>query len=427
MQIIMQTITVAERPTIAETGVRRRAIPDLQPGIELGLLTACRDRHYAFGLAIALAAKGVSLDVVGGDAIDSPELHSTPNLRFLNFLSDEKSNAAGFAKRLSRLLVYYGKLIRYTAHSKPRVLHILWNGRLDFFDRTFLMLYYKLCGKKVALTAHNVNQARRDGKDSLLNRVTLKVQYRLCDHIFVHTRKMKEELCKEFRVGEDAVTIIRYPMNYALPDTELTPAEAKQRLGLEDDEKAILFFGKIRPYKGIEHLVAAFKLLSANSLEKYRLIVAGEPNGGAKEYLQEIQESAERDFIAGQVILRFQFVPDEQMELYFKGADVLVLPYKNIFQSGILFLSYSFGLPVVATDVGSFRDDIIEGRTGFLCEAGDPADLAKAIETYFASDLFKNLRIYRQKLKDYARANHSWDAVAVQTCKAYSQMLRRTP
>jgi glycosyltransferase involved in cell wall biosynthesis len=419
----MQTINVAERPT--EIGVRRRAIPDLQPEIELGLLTACRDRHYAFGLAVALAARGVNLDVVGGDEIDSPELHSTPNLRFLNFLSDEKSKV-GFANRLSKLFVYYGKLIRYTAHSKPRVLHILWNGRFDFFDRTFLMLYYKLRGKKVAFTAHNVNQARRDGKDSLLNRVTLKMQYRLCDHIFVHTQKMKDELCKDFRVAEDAVTVIRYPMNYALPDTELTPAEAKHRLGLDKDEKAILFFGKIRPYKGIEHLVAAFKLLSANSPEKYRLIIAGEPNRGAKEYLHEIQQSAQTDLNEGQVILRFQFIPDEQMELYFKGADVLVLPYNEIFQSGILFLSYSFGLPVVATDVGSFREDIIEGRTGFLCKPGDPADLAKAIEMYFASDLFKSLKIFRLELKDYAHTNHSWDAVAALTCKAYARMLGRT-
>jgi D-inositol-3-phosphate glycosyltransferase len=424
--MIMETINVAERPTIAENAVGRQAVPDSQPRIELGLLTACRDRHYAFGLAMALVAEGVSLDVVGGDEIDSPELHSVPNLHFFNFLSHEKRDA-GFAKKLSKLFVYYGKLIRYAARSKPRVLHILWNGRFDFLDRTFLMLYFKLRRKKVAFTAHNVNQARRDGKDSLLNRVTLKMQYSLCDHIFVHTQKMKEELCKDFRVAEDTVTVIRYPMNYALPDTELTPAEAKQRLGIEDDEKAILFFGKIRPYKGIEHLIAAFKLLSVNSPEKYRLIIAGEPNRGAKEYLHEIQQAAQREFDQGQVILRFQFIPDEQMELYFKGADVLVLPYKEIFQSGILFLSYSFGLPVIATDVGSFREDIVEGKTGFLCAPADPADMAKALDKYFASDLFRNLKVRRQELREYAYANHSWDALAALSCKAYAQMLGRTP
>jgi glycosyltransferase involved in cell wall biosynthesis len=424
--MIMQAISVAERPSIREIEVRRRVIPDSQPEIELGLLTACRDRHYALGLAIALADRGVSLDLVGGDEIDSPELHTTPNLRFLNFRDDHGSKA-GFAKRLSKLLVYYGKLIRYAARTKPRVLHILWNGKFEFFDRTLLMLYYKLCGKKVVLTAHNVNGARRDGKDSLLNRVTLRMQYSLCDHVFVHTQKMKEELCEGFRVPGDAVTVIPYPMNYALHDTELTSAEAKLRLGLGDEERTILFFGKIRPYKGIEHLVAAFKLLSAPRKGNYRLILAGEPTKDSEEYLHEIQHFVEQEFHPQQVILRIQFIPDEEMELYFKAADVLVLPYKEIFQSGVLFLAYSFGLPVIATDVGSFREDIVEGYTGFLCMPGDPTDMARAIETYFASDLFKDLKVRRQELKNYVNANHSWRAVAELTREAYAQILRRKP
>ena len=284
-----------------------------------------------------------------------------------------------------------------------------------------------MLGKKVALTAHNVNQARRDSKDSVLNRATLKIQYRLCDHIFVHTQKMKGELCRDFHVAEKSVTVIRHPVNDAFPDTELTPAEAKRRLGLRDDEKAILFFGRIRPYKGIEYLLDAFRLLSTDEQANYRLIVAGEPKKGSEDYLHEIQQSVERDFNQGQVILRIQFVPDEEMEVYLKGADVLVLPYKEIFQSGVLFLAYSFGLPVVATDVGSFREEIVEGNTGFLCKPGDPAELAKAIETYFASDLFKNLKVRRRGLKDYANANHSWHAVAELTRNAYAKMLGRNP
>ena len=287
------------------------------------------------------------------------------------------------------------------------------------------MLYYKAAGKKIAFTAHNVNQARRDAKDSLLNRATLRIQYRLCDHIFVHTQKMKDELCQDFDVGEKAVTVIRHPINDAFPDTELTPAEAKRHLGLRDDEKAILFFGRIRPYKGIEHLLDAFRLLSADEQAKYRLIVAGEPKKGSEEYLNEIQQTVKRDFDQGQVILKIQFIPDKEMEVHFKGADVLVLPYKEIFQSGVLFLAYSFGLPVVATDVGSFREEIVEGSTGFLCKPGDPAELAKAIETYFASDLFKNLTVRRQELKDYANANHSWHAVAELTRNAYTKMSGR--
>src|SRR5260370_3453145 len=142
------------------------------------------------------------------------------------------------------------------------------------------MAYYKMMRKKVALTAHNVNQARSDGNDSLLNRLTLRIQYRLCDHIFVHTPKMKDELCQDFGVSEKAVTIIRHPINNAFPDTALTPSEAKQKLGLRDGEKAILFFGRISPYKGIEHLLYAFRLLVAN-LPNYPLIPGSEPIKGA--------------------------------------------------------------------------------------------------------------------------------------------------
>jgi D-inositol-3-phosphate glycosyltransferase len=324
------------------------------------------------------------------------------------------------------VLVYYWKLIAYAGLSKATILHILWNNKIELFDRTILMLYYKLLGKKVVLTAHNVNQARRDLNDSWLNRTTLKIQYRLCDHIFVHTQKMKDELCQDFEVAEKAVTVIRYPLNNAFPETGLTPAEAKRRLGLREDEKAILFFGRIVPYKGIEYLLGAFRQLVADKPANYRLIVAGEPKKGSEEYLHGLQDFLKGNFDQEQVILRVQFIPDNEMELYLKAADVLVLPYKEIFQSGILFLAYSVGLPVVASDVGSFREDIVEGRTGFLCKPGDPTELARVVETYFASDLYKNLNVRRRQLKDYANANHSWNAVAELTCGAYAKISGRS-
>jgi len=394
--------------------------------LDVALLTGCKDRPYAFGLAMALISKGINLDVVGSDEVDSPAFHTTPNLRFLNYRGSQRQDAR-FSEKLRSLAIYYARLIQYAARRKPRILHILWNNKIELFDRTILMLYYKAKAKKIALTAHNVNQARRDSKDSLLNRITLRIQYSLSDHIFVHTKKMKDELRQDFGIAENAITVIRHPVNNAFPETDLTPSEAKRRLGLGSDEKAILFFGRVRPYKGIEHLLAAFKLISANGREKYRLIIAGEPMKGSEEYLDQIQQTIKREFNQGHVIVRIQFIPDEEIELYLKGADVLVLPYNEIFQSGVLFLAYSFGLPVVATDVGSFREDIVEGSTGFICKPGDPAELAKAIQRYFASDLYENLRIRRQELKDYADANHSWHAVADLTRNAYAKMLGKNP
>jgi D-inositol-3-phosphate glycosyltransferase len=413
----MRTSSVAEESPVKVADRQDQRMSNSSDAVEIALLTGCQDRPYAFGLTMALVSRGVHVDVIGGDGEDSPEFHTTRNLRFLNFRGSQDQKLS-FSKKLSHLLRYYARLMGYGLHRQPKILHILWNNKFEYFDRTLLMLYYKLLGKKIAFTVHNVNQAKRDQKDSVLNRATLKVQYLFCDHFFVHTQKMKAELCDDFAVAEKKVTVIRHPINNAFPDTALTPSEAKKRLGVKEDEQTILFFGRMRPYKGIEHLLTAFKQLSAKH-PKYRLIIAGEPKKGSEAYLDEIRTFATIEFKAGELILDFRFIPDEEMEVYLKGSDVLVLPYKDIFQSGVLFLAYSFGLPVVATDVGSFREEIVDGKTGFICKPGDPADLAKTLETYFLSDIYTNLRTHRQDIKDYANTVHSWDTVAELTRKAY--------
>ena len=97
-----------------------------------------------------------------------------------------------------------------------------------------------------------------------------------------------------------------------------------------------------------------------------------------------------------------------------------MLPYRHIYQSGVLFLGHSFGLPVLAADVGSLKDDIVEGKTGFVFRPEDPVDLAKAIERYFASDLYANLDSRRQEIRDYATERHSWDVVGQMTMSVYA-------
>jgi glycosyltransferase involved in cell wall biosynthesis len=392
--------------------------PSVQPEIEVGLLTGGGDKPYAFGLAMTLISKGVCLDFIGSDELDSPELHRIPNLRFLNLRGNQRQDVS-LATKVRRISVYYARLIRYASVATPKIFHILWNNKFRTFDRTLLMLYYKLQRKKIVFTAHNVNAAKRDSNDSVLNRLTLKIQYQLADHIFVHTERMKSELLKDFGVRERAVSVIPFGINNSVPHTAaLTPQHAKQRLGIRGSEKTILFFGRIGPYKGLEFLVAAFQRIVAKNGD-YRLIIVGRPKRGGEKYLEEIQRKINRDVKPGQVIQKIEFVPDEETECYFKAADVLVLPYTEIFQSGVLFLGYSFGLPVIASDVGSLREAVVEGRTGLLCKPCDPVDLARAIETYFASDLYKRLDDRRQEIRDYANSRNSWDVVGEITRDVY--------
>ena len=398
-------------------------VPPVRPEIEVGLLTGGFDRPYVFGLTTALASKGVYLDVIGSNDLDRPEMHDDPRLNFLNLRGDQQPGV-NFRKRATRVSLYYARLIRYASFAKPNIFHILWNNKFEYFDRTLLILYYKLLGKKIVLTAHNINTSRRDSADTLLNRLTLKIQYRLADHIFVHTEKMKSELSGEYGIRKEAITVIPFGINSSIPNTSLTPEQAKSRLGIRGDEKTILFFGRIGPYKGLEYLVAAFQQIAGGNAN-YRLIIAGRPKEGAEEYWKEIQRTISRDGNNKRVIANIEYIPDEETELYFKAADVLVLPYTQVYQSGVLFLAYNFGLPVIATSIGSFDADIIEGRTGFLCKPGDPADLARAIEAYFASGIYMQLDKRRQDIRNYARERNSWDSVGELTRKIYAAFLRR--
>ncbi|HET9180155.1 MAG TPA: glycosyltransferase family 4 protein [Terriglobia bacterium] len=388
--------------------------------VEAALLTGGTDRHYAYGLAMSLASSGVCLDVVGGADIDGPEMRSTSGLTYLS-LRKGWPPGARLPEKIASLAAYYIRLIAYAWTARPKIFHILWNNRFELIDRTLLMLYYKSLGKKIAFTAHNVNAGRRDSNDSLLNRLTLRVQYRLADKIFVHTARMKHELIESFGVREQAVTVIPYGINNAVPCTSLTPAEAKEQLGISKDEKTILFFGNLRASKGLEFLVRAFQRISSIDA-RYRLIIAGRRLKGYEEYWAQIEPEISSLVRRGRITLKADFIPDEEVELYFKAADVLALPYTEIFQSGVLFLGLSFGVPVIATDVGSLREEIVEGRTGYVCKPRDAVDLARAIETYFESKLFKNLDSRRNEIQDYANASHSWDSVAEITHRAYSSL-----
>src|SRR5207253_2127852 len=198
------------------------------------------------------------------------------------------------------------------------------------------------------------NPRKRDSNDSSLIRLSLRLQYNFCHHIFVHTERMRSELVSDFRIPKSKVSVIPFGINNTVPNTALSTEEAKQQTGVNSGDKALLFFGNIAPYKGLEYLISAFSALLSKD-RSYRLIIAGRPKGSEK-YSKQIQQAIARSGIRDRIIQRIVYIPDELTELYFKAADVLILPYTHVFQSGVLFLGYSFGLPAIAADVGTLRE-----------------------------------------------------------------------
>lgn len=416
---------MASPPAAAIRSSQGRQAHPPPDGSRAALLTGGFDKPYTYGLATALAGAGVRIEIIGGDQLDCPDYHSNPNIRFLNLRGDQTARA-GAAVKIRRVLRYYARLLRYAATAKPKIFHILWNNKFQAFDRTLLMLYYKALGKKLVVTAHNINQAARDGHDSAWNRLTLGVQYRLADRIFVHNEGMKERLCRQFGVRPANVAVIPFGINNDAPNTELSREQARAMLGLAPDDRALLFFGHIRPYKGLENLIRAFALLAPRD-SRCRLLIVGAPHFGDEQYLHEIKAEIQRSGFDDRIVSRFEFIPDAETEIYCKAADLMVLPYNDISWSGVLILGYTFGLPAVATDVGALRDEILEGETGFICPPRDPNALAAAIARALDLEPGNTPGPWdRRQIQAWAEQRYGWPGVAAAVRRQYDSAAPRT-
>jgi glycosyltransferase involved in cell wall biosynthesis len=185
-----------------------------------------------------------------------------------------------------------------------------------------------------------------------------------------------------------------------------------------------LFFGNIAPYKGLEDLVCALGRLVQEDPTFFLIIAGRVKNNSCVGYWREVEELIDRLKLVDHVFKQVRYVPDDEVGLLFRAADVSVLPYRRVYQSGVLGLSYAQRLPVIAADVGAMRDDISPGKTGFLFVPGDPVDLARTIRTYFASDVFRDLESKGAMLSDHGAERFSWSLNADRTCAVYRSLLQ---
>jgi D-inositol-3-phosphate glycosyltransferase len=391
--------------------------------VKVALLTGGKDPHYVRGLLRALPARGVRIACVGSDELaDLPDVE-TGHVEFHNLIG--RQDPEGVLAKIWRVLRYYGYLVVFAARTDARLFHILWFRKFPHFERTFLNAYFKLLGKKILFTAHNIDDQARDGrKGRLVNRLSLKFLYRVVDHVFVHTLRMKQELVEEFKIADDKVTVVPFGINDVIPSSTASRPVAKQRLGFERDERVLLFFGNIAPYKGIEDVIRALAKFVGGD-ERVTLVLAGRVKDGSCEpYWRELEALIEELRLTAHVRKEIRYIPDEDVGLLFRASDVSVLPYRRVYQSGVLALSYAQGVPVIVADVGSLKDDVIEGETGLVFRPADVLDLAAKIRMYFASALFRDLETRSEKIREYGAERFSWSRNAELTCAVYERVLR---
>jgi len=183
-----------------------------------------------------------------------------------------------------------------------------------------------------------------------------------------------------------------------------TSAEARAALGLPAEARLVLFFGFIKPYKGVVHLIDAAADLKTRFGEGIRVLIVGDIYGEKQPYLDRITASGAQDIIQ----LVDGFVPDEIVEDYFLAADLAVLPYVSATQSGIVQIAYNYDLPVVTTNVGGLPEVVLDGETGFIVPPEDPSALAAAVVRFFDEDRAAEFAAMVASEKE----KYSWDRMA---------------
>ncbi len=180
-----------------------------------------------------------------------------------------------------------------------------------------------------------------------------------------------------------------------------TRAAAREALGLPADAHLVLFFGFIKAYKGVVHLIDAAGDLYRRYGPDLRVLIVGDIYGEKGPYLERMAASG-----GGEIVdLIDGFVPDAQVEDYFLAADLAVLPYVSATQSGIVQIAYNYDLPVVTTEVGGLPEVVHDGETGFIVPPGDSGALAAAIIRFFDEEKAEafGAAVAREK------AHYAWD------------------
>ncbi len=187
---------------------------------------------------------------------------------------------------------------------------------------------------------------------------------------------------------------------------------AKQKLNLDLNTRYLLFFGFIRDYKGLDLLMNAF---ADGRLRKFplKLLVAGEYYSSPEPYLELIKKNELSDL----VILRTDFIPDEEVNLYFSAADMIVQPYKSATQSGVTQIGYHFNKPMLVTNVGGLAEIIPDGKIGYVVEP-DSEKVADALVDFYENERMAEfeVNIVEEKKK------FSWTNMANTFLSVYDQM-----
>lgn len=339
---------------------------------------------YSFGMAKALSDYSEVLCVVSSycENIKMWRNEAERNKKFIIYEIKTFKGKTGFILKTLNYWIFK-KIAKKINQFKPDILYSpfghVWNR----------FIFYKIKNVITVKTIHDVELHM--GENSSIQKSIRKIFNYKTDKCVILSEIFRNEVVKKY--GYDSKNVITIP--HATFDLYNKKAELDLTL-----YNKLLFFGRIHKYKGIEFLIEAFENVS-NILPDLKLVIAGQ--GDISSYKSKIDSNKK-------IEPHIKWIKDEEVSLYFKDIDIVVLPYIDASQSGVVPLANSFGKPCIVTNIGGLPDQIKDGITGLIIPPEDVDSLQKSIIYFY--DNTQLLGEFKKNSYAYAKEN-TWNKSAI--------------
>ena len=362
------------------------------------------DYKYTYSLANALKACGNEVELVIDDKKDNDYCQCKCINKFLTSRKD-----IGKVKKLLNYVETYQFIVKKAISEHFDVVHVQW-FQFSPVDYYFLRKL-KNNGIKIVVSVHDILPFNEKKYDLTFH----KRIYGLCNQIIVQAETNIERFDELFPEDSDKVNFIPHGHFLDFADKH-GMEESRRHLNIPLDKTVLLFFGQIKKVKGVGVLLEAFGQLAQHRNDLYLVIAGSVWKDDFKPYQEIIKRNGLND---SQLKTDIRFIPDDEVGFYYSACDVAMMPYLDVYQSGVIQLVYAYGKPAVATAIAPFMEIVEDGVTGYLCQPNDVKSLEKAIGRAVAEkERFEKMgEAGRQKIA----AKYSWDDIAKKVTELYKK------
>lgn len=353
---------------------------------------------------------------------------SNPYQKLLEDCLREKKVNACFTKEDTKRIFPISRSRAISTFNGIGLLHIHWISDyietgtkrkfLAFFKvLNFILDIYmvkKILNTKIVWTVHNLQS--HECKHPQIELLARKYLAKKVDALICHSETAKKMISKTYRVSPSKIHVIPHGNYINCYENKISKDDSRKKLALAKDEIVFLYFGKIKPYKGVIELVKVFNELNTAQTRKIKLLIVGKPQNDQIKcsIISNINDNPNIKTV-------FNLIPDNKIQIYMNAADVVVLPYTDILMSGAAILAISFGKPIIAPMMGSIPD-ILDEKGAFLYTSDENNGLLRAIKQAINSkgrlEEMGNYNLEVAKKLD-------WNEIAEKTKKLYEICVKK--